>query len=261
VKDGVIEDPARCTFDPRVLECKGADLSACLTQPQVEAARTIYSAAINPETKREITGLAPGSELGWATWGGPQPLAISFDHFKYVVFKDANWDYRTFNPEHDIAVAEHTDGNTINALDPNLQPFFDRGGKLLQYHGWSDPQISPGSSVQYYERVAAKLGGREKIQRSYRLFMVPGMAHCGGGEGPNSFDMVGALEQWVEKGQAPDRIVASRMREGTVDRTRPLCPYPQVATFKGTGSTDDAASFVCRVTGGERRSQQPRARP
>jgi feruloyl esterase len=260
VKDGVIEDPARCTFDPKVLECKGADLSACLTPPQVEAARTIYSASINPETNREITGLAPGSELGWATWGGPQPLAISFDHFKYVVFKDANWDYRTFNPQHDFAVAEQTDGNTINALDPNLEPFFDRGGKLLQYHGWSDPQISPGNSVQYYKRVADRVGGPDTIQRSYRLFMVPGMAHCGGGEGPNSFDMVGALEQWVEKGQAPDRIVASRMRDGAIDRTRPLCPYPQVATFKGTGSTDDAASFVCRVTGGQTGSQPPRAR-
>jgi feruloyl esterase len=249
VKDGVLEDPARCVFDPKVLECKGADTSACLTAPQVDAARTIYSAAINPATRREIGGLAPGSELGWATWGGPQPLAIAFDHFKYVVFKDANWDYRTFNPDRDIASAEQIDGNTINALDPNLQPFFDRGGKLLQYHGWSDPQISPANSVQYYKRVAEKLGGPDRIQRSYRLFMVPGMAHCGGGEGPNRFDMIGALEHWVEQGQAPDRIVASRLREGTIERTRPLCPYPQVATFKGTGSPDDAASFVCRAAG------------
>jgi len=260
VKDGVLEDPARCTFDPKVLTCKGADHSACLTAPQVEAVRTIYSAAINPETKREITGLAPGSELGWATWGGPQPLGIAFDHFKYVVFKDPNWDYRTFNADRDIAAAERIDRNTINALDPNLQRFFDRGGKLLQYHGWSDPQISPGNSTQYYQRVAERIGGHDRVQRSYRLFMVPGMAHCGGGEGPNSFDMVGALEQWVEKGQAPDRIVASRRREATIDRTRPLCPYPQVATFKGTGSTDDAASFVCSLSGGQTESRQPRPR-
>jgi feruloyl esterase len=257
VKDGVIEDPQRCAFDPKVLECKGADHSACLTAPQVEAVRTIYSAATNQETKREITGLMPGSELGWATWGGPQPLGISFDHFKYVVFKDANWDYRTFNAERDIAAAERIDGNTINALETNLQTFFDRGGKLLQYHGWSDPQISPGNSTQYYQRVAEKVGGLDKVQRSYRLFMVPGMAHCGGGDGPNSFDMVGALEQWVEKGQAPERIVASRRRDGTIDRTRPLCPYPQVATFKGTESTDEAASFVCSVRGRQTESRPP----
>jgi feruloyl esterase len=260
VKDGVLEDPARCTFDPKVLACKDADHSACLTAPQVEAVRTIYSGAINPETKREITSLAPGSELGWATWGGPQPLGIAFDHFKYVVFKDPNWDYRTFNAGHDIAAAERIDGNTINALDPNLQPFFDRGGKLLQYHGWSDPQISPGNSTQYYQRVAERIGGHDRVQRSYRLFMVPGMAHCGGGEGPNSFDMVGALEQWVEKGQAPDRIVASRRRDLTIDRTRPLCPYPQVATFKGAGSTEEAANFVCSLSGGQTESRPPRPR-
>jgi feruloyl esterase len=246
VKDGVIEDPQRCTFDPKVLECKGADSPACLTTPQVTASLAIYAAAINPGTKREITGLAPGSERGWITWGGPQPLGISFDHFKYVVFKDPNWDYRTFSFERDVVAAEQIDGGTVNALDPNLKAFFDRGGKLLQYHGWSDPQISPGNSVQYYKRVAERMGGPDRIQHAYRLFMVPGMAHCGGGEGPNAFDMVGALEQWVEKGAAPDRIVASRMRDGKADRTRPLCPYPQVATFKGSGGTDDAVSFVCK---------------
>jgi feruloyl esterase len=162
-----------------------------------------------------------------------------------VVFKDPNWDPRRFKFESDIALAEHTDSNTINALDPNLKSFVDRGGKLIQYHGWSDPQISPGSSVQYYKSVLDAMGGTSKIQNSYRLFMVPGMAHCGGGEGPNTFDMVSVLEQWVEKGQAPSQIVASRA-DGAVSRTRPLCPYPQVATYKGSGSTDEAANFVCK---------------
>jgi feruloyl esterase len=247
VKDGVIEDPKRCTFDPKVLECRGADNSECLTAGQVEAARKIYSAAMNPKTRREITSLEPGSELGWATWGGPQPLGISFDHFKYVVFKDPAWDYRTFNFENDVVRAEQIDDGLINALDPNLKPFFDRGGKLLHYHGWSDPQISPGQSVQYYKRVAERIGGPDKLQNSYRLFMAPGMAHCGGGEGPNTFDSVSALEQWVEKGQAPDRIVASLVRGSKVVRTRPLCPYPQVARYKGDGSTDDAVNFVCKA--------------
>lgn len=245
-KDGLIEDPTRCHFDPKVLECKDSDGPTCLTTAQVETARAIYSSATNPKSHREITGLQPGSELGWATWGGPQPLAISFDHFRYLVFKDPNWDYRTFNFETDIARAEQMDGGTINALDPNLKPFFDRGGKLLQYHGWSDPQISPGSSVQYYTSVTKALGAPDRIGASYRLFMVPGMAHCGGGEGPNVFDTVSALERWVEQGQAPEQIIASRIVVGQIGRTRPLCPYPQKAVYKGSGSIDDATNFSCR---------------
>jgi feruloyl esterase len=128
-----------------------------------------------------------------------------------------------------------------------LKPFFDRGGKLIQYHGWSDPQISPLNSTQYFERVVDRFGGRARVDGSYRLFMAPGMAHCSGGEGPNAFDALAAMEQWVEQGQAPDRIVASHATNGRVDRTRPLCPYPQVAAYKGTGSSDDAASFACVV--------------
>jgi feruloyl esterase len=143
-------------------------------------------------------------------------------------------------------LAEQIDNGTINALDPNLKEFFDRGGKLIQYHGWSDPQISPGASVWYYKSVLEMNGGAGKVHDSYRLFMVPGMAHCGGGEGPNTFDTLTALEQWVEQKKAPGQIVASRVRDGKVDRTRPLCPYPQVATYKGSGSTDDAANFVCK---------------
>jgi feruloyl esterase len=246
VKDGVLEDPTRCKFDPGVLACKGADDGSCLNSSQVEAARQVYASPPNPRTRREIPGLQPGSEAGWATWGGPQPFATSVEHFKYVVYKDPSWDPRSFKFETDIVRAEETDNNTINALEPNLKAFFDRGGKLIQYHGWSDPQISPGSSVQYYKSVLDTMGGASRVQNSYRLFMVPGMAHCGGGDGPNTFDMVSALEQWVEKGQAPAQIVASRSADGKITRTRPLCPYPQVATYKGSGSTDEAASFVCK---------------
>lgn len=242
VTDGVLEDPRRCKFDPGVLECKDVDGPTCLTSAQVESARKIYSPVTNPRTKREIfPGLEPGSELGWAVLGGPRPFAISVDHFKYVVFKDPSWDYRTLNFDGDIERAEKMDDGTINAMDPNLKPFFAHGGKLIQYHGWNDWQIAPRNSVNYYQSVLEKSGDT----KSYRLFMAPGMGHCGGGEGPGNFDMLTALELWVESGKAPERIIASHSSDGKVDRTRPLCPYPQTARYKGTGSIDDAANFTC----------------
>jgi len=242
VRDGVIEDPKRCTFDAGVLQCKGSDTTSCLTAPQVETARLIYSAAVNPKSKRTISGLEPGSELGWTDLGwSASARATGLDQFRFLVFGDASWDIQKFNFDSDIVRAEETDNDTINALDPNLKPFIDVGGKLIQYHGWSDPQIAPAGTTQYYDRVLEEFGDRDTVHGSYRLFMAPGMAHCRGGEGPNTFDMLTALERWVEDGVAPDQIVASH-----TNRTRPLCPYPQVAVYTGTGSTDDAANFACR---------------
>jgi feruloyl esterase len=248
VKDGLIENPNLCKFDPGVLQCKDPDGGSCLTKDQAETARLMYSPVSNPRTKRVIAGLEPGSELGWTDMGWTASAqATGLDQFRFLVFGDPTWELRAFNADSDIARAEEADSNTINALDTNLKPFIDRGGKLIQYHGWSDAQISPGNSTQYYTRVLEALGGSSRVQTSYRLFMAPGMAHCGGGEGPNTFDMVASLEQWVEHHKAPDQIIASHATKGVVDRTRPLCPYPQVATYKGAGSTDQAANFVCSV--------------
>ena len=246
VKDGVLEDPTRCHFDPKVLECKEGDAPTCLTAPQIETARRIYAPVTNPRTGKEIfPGLEPGSELGWAGMaGGPKPFAIPVDHFKYVVFKDPDWDYRTFNFDSDLALADKLDDGTLNATDPNLKGFLARGGKLLLYHGWNDQLIAPSNSINYYQNVMTTMGA-DKVRDSVRLFMAPGMNHCAGGDGPNAFDPVTVIEQWVEKGKAPDQIVASHITNGAVDRTRPLCPYPQIAKYKGTGSTDDAANFAC----------------
>jgi feruloyl esterase len=246
VKDGVLENPRLCKFDPKVLECKAGDSAACLTTPQVEAARKIYAPVINLRTKQVISpGLEPGSELGWNTMAAQQPLDLGLDHFRYVVFNDPNWDYKTFNFDSDLALTAKME-SVVNATDPNLKPFFDRGGKLIQYHGWNDPRSIPGNSVNYYESVVDKIGSSSKVRDSYRLFMVPGMGHCQGGEGTDTFDKLSALEQWVEKGKAPDQIIASHSTGGKVDKTRPLCPYPQSAAYKGSGDTNDAANFVCK---------------
>jgi feruloyl esterase len=247
LKDGLISDPAKCTFDPGVLQCNGSEHSDCLTPAQVETARLMYSAGVNRSTKREVGGLLPGSELGWTDLGWTESArSTGLDQFRFLVFDDPAWNIQKFDFDRDLARAEEADRDTLNALDPNLKAFVGSGGKLIQYHGWADPQISPANSTQYYARVVNTLGGVNKVHGSYRLFMAPGMGHCGGGEGPNTFDMVAALEQWVEQGRAPDQVLASHSTSGVVDRTRPLCPYPQIAAYKGTGSIDEAANFVCR---------------
>jgi len=246
VKDGILEDPVRCHFDPKVLECKNGDEATCLTAPQVEAVKKIYGPSRNPRTGAEIfPGLEPGSELGWAAMaGGPKPFPITEDHFKYVVFKDPNWDFRSLNFDSDVARTDKLDNGLLSATDPNLKEFLAHGGKLLLYHGWNDQLIAPRNTINYYQSVVSAMGA-DKVKDSVRLFMAPGMNHCAGGDGPNSFDTVSVMEQWVENGKPPDQIVASHTTNGAVDRTRPLCPYPQIAKYKGTGSTDDAANFVC----------------
>ena len=244
--DGLISLPERCAFDPGTLECTASEERDCLTAPQVATARLIYSGGVNPKTGRKIAGLAPGSELGWTDTGWTASArATGLDQFRYLVAGDPGWTPQSFDFESDIVRADEADRGTINALDPNLTPFFARGGKLLQYHGWSDPQISPGNSVEYFSRVTDALGGAVTIHDAYRLFMAPGMGHCGGGEGPNTFDAVTALEQWVEHGKPPDRIDAAQVTNGTIRRTRPLCPYPQIAMYRGSGNKDDAASYAC----------------
>ena len=245
LKDGLIEDPTRCHFDPKVLQCGSGSGSSCLTTPQVEAARAMMSPAMSPGGEEIFPRLEPGTELRWARLaGGPAPADLFLDYFKYVVFKDPDWDWRSFHLERDSALADKA-GQDVITMNPNLRKFAAHGGKLLVYHGWADQQVAPGFTLEFY-RDAVKIGGGDTETSNWlRLFMAPGMAHCSGGEGPDTFDKVNAMERWVEKGESPNRILASHKVNGKVDRTRPLCPYPQIAKYNGAGSIDDAANFTC----------------
>jgi tannase/feruloyl esterase len=249
LKDGLIDDPSKCDFDPNVLLCKGAVSAACLTVAQVDAAKKIYSPAVNPRTGQPLfSSLVPGTELGWGVQAaGPELSANIYDQYRYVVFKDPSWDWKTFNFDSDVVRGDLPENLVMNATDPNMKAFFSHGGKLLLYHGWSDPQVPTLNTIKYYKSVVETMGGAANASKSVRLFLAPGMGHCRGGEGPDAFDKVGALERWVEQGQAPEKLNASHSTNGKEDRTRPLCPYPQVAKYKGTGSIDDAANFVCKV--------------
>jgi Tannase and feruloyl esterase len=262
VVDGVIEDPRRCTFDPGTLACTAsAPAGRCLTSAQVEAARRTYRGPTEPTTGAPLyPGLARGSEAFWPNRNPENPFPIPVSHYRWLVFGDANWDWRTFEFTDAADYRVHRDAEArlapiLNATNPDLREFRTRGGKLLQYHGWNDQLISPQNSIDYYESVAAFFGksanGRpssEPVDSFYRLFMAPGMAHCSGGPGPNSFDMQTALEHWVERGVAPEQIIATRSINGVVDRSRPLCAYPKTAVYLGKGDTNDASSFVCRAS-------------
>ena len=247
LKDGIIEDVLNCHFDPKVIECKaGTNHDSCLTTPQVEGARKIYAGAKNPRTGEQIfPGLEPGSELQWtAVTGGDMPLDVGYDVFKYILFQDPNWDPKTFDLAKDYDRIHKLDNLDLSPTSADLNAFTSRGGKLLIYQGWADPNVSPRSPLMYYDRLVKALGPKV-VDNSVKLFYAPAMGHCGGGEGPNVFDALTPLEQWRERGEAPTSILATHSTNGKVDRTRPLCPYPQVAKYKGTGSIDQAENFVC----------------
>jgi len=251
VKDGILEDPRRCEFDPASIECRSGDETGCLTAAQVAIVRTFYNPTVNPRTKEIIfPGLERGGELEWGQGVGhmrPSRSRAPGDYLQFALFGDPAWNYRTFDFDRDMEKADRLDGGVVAAINPDLREFFRLGGKLLQYHPWSDPSVSPRDSINYYTRVRDASAQHSRLEDSYRLFMIPGMSHSWGGDGPNTFDPLSALEQWVEHRKAPDRMVASRWNNGKLDRTRPLCPYPQVAQYIGMGSTDVAENFICRV--------------
>lgn len=253
LKDGLIEDPRKCTFDAATLACKpGADDSTCLTPAQVDAVRKVHDGAKNSRTGEQIfTGWPRGSEAFGETAGqswrqyitdAKEPSRVGV--FKYWLFNDPNWDVRSLDFDRDFAFMNEK-LPYMHAVDRDLAPFKKSGGKMISYAGWLDPVVPPQDTAAYYEAVAKQMGGYDKTRDFFRLFMAPGMGHCSGGPGPNTIDAITALENWVEKGIAPDKLIATHSTAGKVDRSRPLCPYPAVARHTGKGSIDDAANFVC----------------
>ncbi len=247
VADGIISDPQRCSFDPASVECSGSENDNCFTSRQVATVRRLYAGPVNPRTGKQIyPGMPKGSELGWDHLGpsanGQPPFAPIFT---WVFGHDWNW--RSFDFDRSVAAVDEKLGAAVNATSLNLQVFRGHGHKLLIYHGWSDWLVTPGESVAYRDALASRLG--KDLGEFYRLFMVPGMTHCGGGVGPDHFDALSAVVDWVEKGRAPDKMIASQeaanQDSGSPVRTRPLCPYPQVAQFAGRGSINDEANFRC----------------
>jgi hypothetical protein len=244
VKDGIISAPGRCRFDPAVLQCKGAETADCLTAPQVTALRAIYQGPRNPRTNQQIyPGFEPGAEAMFPIQTmGTEPFGVAFTFFRDLVFKDPKWDFRTFDYDRDVTRSTQAGSEQLDVAPPGLDNYFAGGRKLLLSHGWADGLIPPLSTVNFYKDLTAHLGAKKGADA--RLFMIPGMGHCAGGDGPFVFDAISTIDKWVETGRAPERIVVSNPPNAPV-RTRPLCPFPQEAVYTGKGSTDDEKNFQC----------------
>jgi len=271
VHDGILNDPRQCHFDPATIQCKGEDSDKCLTAAQVSALKKLYAGMLDSKGHLVYPGYLPGAEEGQNGWGlwitGPEPgksftAAFANGFFSGFVFGKSDWDSKTFKVDADLKAAHEKTAQALDATDPDLKPFQARGGKLVLYHGWSDPALTPLNTIDYYESVIKKMGQKD-VDSFVRLYMVPGFQHCFGGPGPDSFGAfydlkfddpqhsVGAsLEQWVEKATAPSIIIASKFEDQDpthAKMTRPLCPYPQAAKYKGSGDPNNATSFACAV--------------
>jgi len=251
LKDGVIDDPRRCDFQPArdLPRCEaGADRADCFTAAQISVLEAYYGET-RANGKKVFPGWPVGSEGGMDPWslheGSPSTgHGFSETFFRYFVpvKPDPTYDIMQFQIDRDLAKLDNIH-RILDATDTDLSAFQKRGGKLLMYFGWADPALNPMMGVEYYESVTQQMGAG--TTDFFRLFMVPGMHHCGGGPGPSAFDTLTPVSQWVEQGKAPESVTASKAESGKVIRTRPLCPYPQVAKYKGTGSIDEAANFIC----------------
>jgi feruloyl esterase len=251
-----------------VLLCKQEDTKDCLTQPQLNALKALYGGSKNSEGEVFFPGFSMGNETSWREWVvGEDPeasLGARFvrNNFRYIVTGDSRWNALTADIDAILRLSKARSAADLDSANPDLNGFAARGGKLILYHGWNDPAISPGSTVNYYQAVRRTLGD-QKADSFVRLYMVPGMEHCANGPGPSAFGQFGmetakgpkyglfdSLQDWVEKGSPSPDVVATKYEPGEggarkVVMTRPLCAYPKTAKYNGTGDTNDAASFTC----------------
>jgi feruloyl esterase len=255
VEDGVISDYASCDFDPARLECASGQTGQCLTTTDVAAAQRVYAGVVGADGNEIMPGTGPGGEMLWAAYALPAfEFSIGTSYFRNVIVDDPDWDPATFDADRDTALAERVDRGAATAMDPNLYDFIAGGGKLITYHGTADGLIPYRNSVNYYESVVDTLG-QDAVDASVRLYLVPGMGHCSGGNGAFAVDWLSALEDWDETGEAPDALLGTHPAGGppnpafpsasSAPFTRPICPYPDVAAYKGRGDENDAASFEC----------------
>jgi hypothetical protein len=268
VRDGIVNDPAECHFNPQVLLCKGEETLECVTAPQIETLNSIYNGAKDQQGRIVFPGFTPGDEAGWGEWLiGQDPTGASGqryleNYFRYIVTGDPKWSALTADPAVSLRQSREKAAADLDSDNPDLGKFAARGGKLILYHGWDDQAISPWNTVNYYQSVQQKMGS-EKAASFLRFYMAPGVEHCAGGPGPSFFGQFGlatakgsqyglfdSLVSWVEKGSPDENIYATKYGPGEngapkVLMTRPLCPYPKVVKYSGSGDTNDAASFTC----------------
>jgi len=261
VKDGVLDDPRGCGFDPAVLQCKAGDEATCLTAGQVTAARALYRGALDAKGRPFFPGYMPGAEAVPGTWDvwltGPkaQHGVFATEFYRYMVHSNPEWQPGAFDFARDYAAGRRL-APLLDSDSPDLSAFLKRGGKLILYHGWNDAAIPPENTIAYFEAVTKRLPA--EARKSVRLFMAPGMSHCLAGPGPNVFDALGTLDTWRQGGPAPETMIATKFDNDLFGylgfpakplRTRPLCAWPKVARWNGNGSTDDAANFTCVAPG------------
>lgn len=255
--DPVLNDPRDCGFNVERLRCRADETGGCLTAEQIATAGRVYAPVTNPRTGEQLyPGFSHGSESAWH-YAAENPQLTSYPQalFGRAVFDDPDWDWRTFDFDKDAALVEKKLAPKIDATRTDLSRFAARGGKLIMTQGWADDYQAATLPIEYYNRVLLDKGGSDirsslrDVQEFYRLFMVPGGGHVTGGPGPNSFDALSAVRDWVERGNAPQKMLATKYvadrPENGVAMTRPLCPYPRVARYDGSGATTEASNFRC----------------